>query len=201
MSEIALFCTCAENNQDKYVNRVLGWRGRLDFLKDLVDFYTVVDGELTSENKDRLRNLTVLEIRPALGRKNLNQFCGWKRSYGTMLSYLTQRYKYITHIENDVLIRNQDKLLEYLTKPGLYSGWCHRFNFIEAAFQILNDAEAVNRLGAKFTDPRWYNGRECFETELGKEPFQYPFSCMRLEGVKEKPGLDFVAQAFGASTL
>lgn len=181
--DLMIFCTCAEHNAEMYLDRVRLWYKMLSPLHDEADFFCAVDGLLPDGPPAELAGkIQFIEHSPALGRKGTQWFPGWKRSYGKMLSFAEfAGYACCVHIENDVIIRNFGKLREYLRKPGLYSSWNEKYNFIEGAFQILNDPPAREKLGKFYSSPKGYDEPDLFENVLGAYPFEYPFTSCRIE--------------------
>ena len=177
-NDLMAFCTAAQNNGDVYRKRVLTW---FDMLKDKLpdaDFYCGVDGTLPGGS---IPGVTLMQFQPVLGRRNVRVFPGWRRSYGKLLEVsVKKKYPYVVHIENDVTIKNWDKVCEYIYKTGLYSGMCKNYNFIEAAFQVLNDMDIRKELANKYTSDVGINESTLFEDELQKYPFEYPFDTIRI---------------------
>ena len=197
--DIAIFCTHSQHKQDLYTHRVVHWYKTLAFLHDKADFYTFVDGKLNEANKATLTNagVTVVELTPWIGRSSFDDFRGFKRSFGTALKLLASRYDYISHIENDSVVINEAKLVEYINKPGLWSGWLGRDRYMESAFSLINDHDTAADLGEKYSRKEYYADGKCFELCLQKYPFQYPFKVDRIEGNTPDIKLDVWTQYTG----
>lgn len=176
-NDLMVFCTSAEANGEVYSSRVRTWYAAVSQnIKD-ADIYCCVDGKFHGEIP---AGLNVIELTPALGRSSNKIFPGWRRSYGKMLSMaLSCDYPYVAHIENDCLIKNWDKVDQYIRKPGLYSGMCKNYACIESAFQILNDLDARKRLASKYTTEAGIYENTIFERELEKYKFEFPFDTIR----------------------
>ena len=206
-SDLMIFCTAAP--MDKYLERVSVW---YDCLKQRIpdaDFYCGVDGQINSSWK-KPEGITFVELTPPLGRCPVGEtvpkghrpkgFPGWRRSYGELLDIAVRKgYSYITHIENDVTIRNWDKVLKYIRKPGLYSSMCPNYNFVESAFQILNDNESVKKLRNKYTTDEGIQEHVVLEQYLKTYPFEYVFTSTRLHDRRsfiDPATVDIVAQSY-----
>ena len=100
MNNIMIWCTCAENNKEIYLQRVSKWyKQNKEIFKDYaVDYYSFVDGEITDEDKIKidkeLLEINFVNILPKLGRKSLAICDGWRRSFKTALEY-GRKYDYI----------------------------------------------------------------------------------------------------------
>ena len=68
---------------------------------------------------------------------------GWKRSLYTALK-ISENYKYIVHIENDVIIFNPQRVKEKIITGKNVSGWVQDGDYMETAIMTLND-KAVNQ--------------------------------------------------------
>lgn len=203
MSGLMIWCTCAEDNKEKYLKRVSWWYSQVKsiFGRFNPDYYVFVDGTITEEDKIRtdmaLLNLKFVNQTPKLGRTNAIVFQGWKRSLKTALEY-GRTYKYIIHIENDVKILNAEKILKYMKEPGTYLGICKSYGFAESAFMILNDREANQRLIEHYADQRHLY--ELYPAEgvigsLAQPNCHCVFETDRLEGhFNNKKNYDYICQ-------
>lgn len=135
-----IFCTCAETNQDIYLDRVKHWKSQ--FYDIDADLWVFVDGTISNDQitKYGLQDLTFVMFDNVLGRDNSKHcmFPGWKRSFKEAL-IRSKEYKYVAHIESDVFIKNKDTLKQYITKPGYYTGYSNVYRFMETAIMILNE--------------------------------------------------------------
>lgn len=195
-SKFAIFCTAAEKDQEKYIARVLHWYDMLwPVFKNDTDFFCFSDGALSSPpSRERLRFISFF---PALGRKSINVFPGYKRSFGEALRML-EDYEFVMLIENDVKILNFNRVLEFREKPGLYSSIDKKWSFIETGFMILNDREQRKKMKEHFLSEDGINEDTLFESTLSKYPFEYVFQSRRAEGAvidTSKESLDYICQA------
>ena len=196
-SDTLIFCTCAQTDAEKYVQKVHDWYSMLKEHFPDADYYCGVDGTIPADMKKLVR-MHFEEFTPVLGRSSMRVFPGWRRSYGKLLDRALQcDYPYVFHVENDVRINNWNKVKEYINKPGLYSSWCPNWNFIEAAFQVLNDKAAVKALRDRYVTDAGINEGCLFEKYLQTYPFKYVFSSVRLhdKNCPENTNVDFTAQS------
>ena len=196
-SDTLIFCTCAQTNAGRYVQRVSDWYSMLKEYFPDADYYCGVDGTIPQDIEKPV-GVHFKEFTPMLGRPSMRVFPGWRRSYGKLLNRAVRcDYPYVFHVENDVRINNWSKVKEYITKPGLYSSWCPNYKFIEAAFQILNDKTSIQALRDKYVTDEGINEGCLFEKYLQTYPFKYVFSSVRLHdhNCPENIDVDFTAQS------
>ena len=60
---------------------------------------------------------------------------GWKRSLYTALK-ISENYKYIVHIENDVIIFNPQRVKEKIITGKNVSGWVQDGDYMETALSF-----------------------------------------------------------------
>lgn len=194
-NKFAIFCTAAEHNQEKYIARVLHWHDMLyPVFRADTDFWCFVDGTL--KDAPERENLRFVSFSPALGRKDMNVFPGYKRSFGEALRMLDE-YDNLMLIENDVKVFNFKRVLKYREMPGLYSSIDRKWHFIETGFMILNDRKARDMLKTYYLSEDGIYEPCLFETTLSKYPFQYVFQSRRAEGSQidlSKENLDYICQ-------
>ena len=193
----AIFCTAAENNARRYLERVRQWHEAVfPAFGEEVDLFCFIDGQI--DDIPELQGMTFITLTPKLGRTNIRRFEGYKRSFGKALETLRD-YPFLMLIENDVRLLDIPHIREYWEKHGLYSSIDRKYNFIEAGMLILNDAATREKLMWHYRSPNGINEDEYFETILQKYPFQYPFKSIRQEGDAsiDTQGLDYIAQARG----
>ncbi len=191
MKNSAIFATCAENNQEYYIDRVITWYN-LYYPKfgQNTDFYIFVDGQLTTV--PQLDGCEFIQLTPKLGRSSIVKFEGYKRSFAEALKFL-QDYEFITLCETDVRLCNFDKLEEYRFKNGLFSSIDERHHFIETAFMILNDKNARLKMMQYFLQN--YDKDELFEFYFQYNyNFNYVFTSIRDEGLIPNKNYDYICQ-------
>ena len=161
-----IFCTCSEVNQDIYLDRVKHWKDQ--FCDIDADLWVFVDGTIQRDKiiEYGLQKLTFVMFDDSLGRDNSKQcmFPGWKRSFKEAL-IRSNEYKYVTHIESDVLIKNKDTLKHYINKPGYYAGYSKVYGFMETAIMILNN-KSYNDQIINYLTPQNINKNEVIEHVL-----------------------------------
>lgn len=199
-----IWCTCAENNKLLYLKKISEWYKQAKFIFNEYDvnYYVFVDGEVTEEDKNKidknLLNIKFINLLPKLGRKSLIKFQGWKRSFKTALQY-GRKYDCVLHIQNDVKILHNEKILHYITKPGYYVGYCKTYSFVETAFMILNDKEINEKFIEHYSTPQSFYQNEVFEVtfqNIAKGKYQLVFETDRMEGHLQKfnPNYDYICQ-------
>jgi hypothetical protein len=185
-SELMIFCTSAEVNFDKYLQNINNWYAMLDMVHDAADFYVGVDGKIP-KNIELNKNINFIEFLPKYGLGDIphaKNFAGWKRTYIEMLKMAIEKdYKYVVHIENDVLVLNWEKIKPLFYTSGLFSSKDSRYGFIESAFQILNDISAIKPIIDYYSNEENFFKSEGFEHLLqSKCNFNYCLNSIRVEG-------------------
>lgn len=207
MGKLMIFCTCAEYKKEHYLERVSNWYHNLKMIKSLEpldpDFYVFNDGVVTSEDikaidESMLKDpkLIIINQAPMLGRLADLTFPGWVRSFQNAITIGLQRYDYIVHIENDVLLLHPDKIVSYFDKPGMFcSKWKGR-DVLDSTVMVMNDKKAVSVILA-FLRSKDYANNMLIEGILAPlAPWQFVFNGDRLNGELSHltMDLDFIAQ-------
>ena len=194
MNNLLIACTCAENNAQLYLARIKKWYQQLKNIQ--ADFAVFVDGKIDIPND--IQNISFYNLMPKLGRKTLDNFPGWKRSFKEELLY-AKKYDYFVHIENDVYIQNLDKIISYFYKPGYYMSYSNRYHFPESNLMILNDKYQNQKLIDFYSIDENLHENITFEQQL-KKLIQYNivFTSDRIEGKKDriKAEYDFLCQYY-----
>lgn len=189
MNDLLIFCTAAEKDSDLYRRRVERWRDQFAGID--ADLLCVADGKFPT-----VEGVEVVSLHPPLGRPSPDShvFPGWKRSFaeGIMRGV---GYKYLAHVENDVVILNMDKFLKVAKSAGVHCGWTAIYNFIETAILVLNDKERAYEL-AHYVAHRLYEDRTAESIAFTLCSPQISFDGERCEGHIEriKVGHDYIAQ-------
>ena len=147
---LMIFCTCCNVDFPRYYARAAEWARQwlaLDIPAKLMVFNDGPDLEFR-ELWDL--NVTVVPNEPALGRKSVSNFPGWKRSFGKAMLY-SLSFDYCAHIESDVEIVNRSVLEKALYRKGMYAAYDHRYHRIESAVMFLNDKETRTKLALEFS--------------------------------------------------
>ena len=205
--KMMIFCTCAEYKKEHYLKRVSDWYHNLKAIKSLEpldpDFYVFNDGVVTVDDIRAIdptlltdRKLFVINHTPMLGRLADLSFPGWVRSFKHAMAVGLEKYDYIVHIENDVLLLHPDKIVSYFDKPGMFcSKWKGR-DIIDSTVMIMNDKHAIQVIMAFLNSKDNSNSMliEGIFTPLA--PWQFVFNGDRLNGELShlSMDLDFIAQ-------
>jgi hypothetical protein len=188
-SDLLIFCTAAEQNSDLYRRRVERWRDQFKGVD--ADLMCVTDGKFP-----KIDGVDVVAIQPPLGRPSPDShvFPGWKRSFAEGIMQ-GQEYRYLAHVENDVVILNMARFLSFAKTDGVHCGYTHIYNFIESAILILNDKGRASEL-AHYLAHRLYENRTAESIVYQICTPQISFDGERYEGHCEriKPGHDYIAQ-------
>ncbi|MBR4316829.1 MAG: hypothetical protein IKP65_07715 [Alphaproteobacteria bacterium] len=200
-NRIFCFCTCAEKHHEIYLKRIENWYHMLKNFNEDIDFFVANDGKISADELNNLNNvnITFFNFTPILGRITCGNFPGYRRSFGQMMNEALNRgYDYVIHIENDVQVINFDKIRPYLRKKGLYASFNQRYNFIESAFLILNDKNAIETLRDMLNDKTSLYSEVYFEHQLQKMlNFNYPFISYRKNEQNPIDNADFICQSQG----
>lgn len=206
MNDLMIFCTCSEINKEYYLKRVLNWYNQLNqyinFIPVKPEFYVFTDGYISTSDINKidkkLNNIHWINNLPILGRQNIWIFPGWKRSFQKALE-LGNQFKYLVHIESDILLLQPQKIINYFLKPGYYCGWCNTHKFIESSLMILNDKNNNNILINRYSQQKFLNEKIDFERNLMKMfNWNIIFNGDRIEGNKKRfnPNYDFIGQIY-----
>lgn len=201
---LMIWCTCAQDNKEIYLKRVSKWYEQVSkaFSSLNPEYYCFVDGQITEEDKLNtdisLLNVKFINIIPKIGRNSIIEFQGWKRSFKLALEY-GRNYDHILHMQNDVKILHPQKIINYLTKPGYYLGYCKTYGFVETALMILNDKEINEKFIQHYSTTQSFYQNEVFEftfQNITKKKYQYVFETDRVEGNinRAKPEYDYLCQ-------
>ena len=214
MPKLMIFCTCAEYKKEFYLKRVSNWFHNLKMIKSLQeldpDYYVFNDGKVTLEDIKAVdeslikeSHLFIRNHEPMLGRTSDLCFPGWIRSFKHALEIGMEKYDYIVHIENDVLLLHPDKIVSYFNKEGMYcSYWCGR-EIIDSTVLVMNSKEYVKNI-YNFLNSRDISTNMLIEgvfTSLA--PWKVAFKGGRLENEPNNltMDLDFIAQINLSKTI
>lgn len=205
--KLMIFCTCAEYKKEHYLERVSNWYHNLKAIKSLEplnpDFYVINDGTITVDDIRAIDSslladpkLFMVNLTPMLGRLSDLSFPGWVRSFKRAMMIGLEKYDYIVHIENDVLLLHPDKIVSYFDKPGMFcSHWKGR-DVIDSTVMVMNDKKAIKTIMAFLNSKDESNCMliEGIFTPLGN--WQFVFNGDRLNGELShlSMDLDFIAQ-------
>ena len=164
MKDIFLFCTCAENNYKFYLARIDIWYKFVQCIN--ADFYVFVDGRIPDEEKQKRPNLKFVEHDRKLGMWNGSNHAGWRRSVCTALK-ASMDYKYVAHIENDVILFNPKRVEEKILTGKNISGYVEDGDYMETAIMALNDKSVNNEI------IKYYSSLDnLFKNEVTERRFQ-----------------------------
>ena len=150
-----------------------------------------VDPSLLGDNK-----LFVINHAPMLGRLADLSFPGWVRSFKHAMEVGLEKYDYVVHIENDVLLLHPDKIVSYFNKPGMFcSHWKGR-DIIDSTVMVMNDKNSIKSIMGWLNSTDNANNMliEGIFTPLGN--WQFVFNGDRLNGELSHltMDLDFIGQ-------
>ena len=205
--KLMIFCTCTEFKKEHYLKRVSDWYHNLKAIKSLEplepDYYVFNDGVVTVEDiyavdPTMLQDgkLFIINHSPMMGRLSDLSFPGWVRSFKHAMAVGLEKYDYIVHIENDVLLLHPDKIVSYFDKPGMYcSHWKGR-DIIDSTVMVMNDKNAIRNILSFINTKDDANCMliEGIFTPLGN--WQFVFNGDRLNGELShlSMDLDFIGQ-------
>lgn len=186
MNEILVFCTCAKNNKEHYLNNIKYWRDQLLNNFNNIDLKVFSDGQI----QQKIQNVQIIGFQPVFGRDwKKGTFAGWKRSFIQACKYyLNSEYKYFVHIQNDVKFNNVYKLdsikniRRYLTMQGLYISQCNQHCFLQSAFMILNDRQFLKQMIQFYDQNKILTQTACFQvSKLKSGNWNKVFQSVRVE--------------------
>lgn len=196
-NNLLISCTCAEDNFQKYFDRIQFWYNQLKTIT-YADFAVFVDGKVTPPT-ELSSKINFINLTPKLGRKTNNNFPGWKRSFREALKLANSEYDYYVHIENDVYIQNLKKIESYFKQPGYYMSYSNKYHFPESNLMILNDKQQNQKLIDFYSIETNLHENITFEQQLRRLiKYNTVFTSDRIEGerFRIKPEYDFLAQYF-----
>ena len=205
--KLMIFCTCAEYKKEHYLERVSNWYRNLKAIKSLEplnpDFYIFNDGVVTAEDIQKIDasmltdgHVYVINHTPMLGRLGDLSFPGWVRSFKHALTLGLEKYDYVVHIENDVLLLHPDKIVSYFDKPGMYCSYWKGRQILDSTVLVMNEKESIRNILTFLNSKDNANCMlvEGILTPLGN--WQFVFNGDRLNGelAHLSMDLDFIAQ-------
>lgn len=146
MGKTLIFCTAFLS--DGSIRRYENWHAYYKELFPDADLYMFHDGPVRDKGL-RSRSLPIVELTPHLGRKNIEIFPGWRRSFLEGLRFgITNSYTSIVHLESDLFIKKKyrDMYLGFFRTEGHYVGFSRRYSLIEPAIQVFNDSTAIGKM-------------------------------------------------------
>ena len=164
MKDIMVFCTCAENNYQFYLARIDNW---YTFCKDInADFFVFVDGVLPDQQKQKRQYLHFVQHRQKLGLCSSEWWhSGWKRSVCSALK-MGRDYKYIIHIENDVLIFNCQSVQKKIRTGKNICGWVQDGQYMQTAMMTLNDKQVNQKIIQYYADENNLKSHQCTQAKF-----------------------------------
>lgn len=189
MKAIIFATACIDTDPQRYqswLDHYAGWD---------VDLLLVNDGPVRASLDLRGAELKCFPDR--LGRPEFFQFPGWKRSFWTALASSWRNYDFIAHVESDCYIfeSGRAKFLDFLCRPGYFTGWCPSQHIPESGLQILNDMKVVLYYLENYGPVGWERVRQV-ELDVEELGPQYILKGDRHEEHPErcKPDYDYMAQ-------
>ena len=203
MSRYPICCCCAEDNQRMYLDRLIYWAGQFGtepFLSDY-ELHVFCDGNFIY-NTWLLRKLgVVLHPQPKIGRTSTSVFQSYKRNFLNMCKAFPNGFSIC---ENDVLLLDKPKFVEYTNKQGLFCGYSKKYRFIETALMVINYPDCISRFVAHYEKDGAIYENVVFEVTLtrlvrqtGKEFNSVFIGERREKDISFDHNGDYVAQYFG----
>lgn len=183
-NQIMCFCTCSINDKEHYLQNIKKWKNQILENFENVDLKVFSDGII----EQKIDGVEIISLQPTLGRKTSGCFPGWKRSFREACKYfLNSNYKYLWHIENDILINKEkhdsvNNIKSYLMKQGLYTSHAQPYGFLQTAFMILNDKKFLEEMVEFYEDENNLNENIMFEnSKMSKYQCEIPFKSIRFD--------------------
>lgn len=146
---------------DSNINRYQSW---IDYYQEFfadqpVELILINDGPCAASLN--LGSVKLLTFEKHLGRKSVNVFPGWKRSFHRGIQYARQSgYHRIGHVESDCGITysgRQSFINCLLRRDGYFTGYCKAYSFPETALQVINAGPIIDFYLKRYQkESSWY---------------------------------------------
>lgn len=158
----AIFCTALIDSDPRRYQAWIDYYTAF-FAGESVDLFLYNDGPASAALD--LKGAKLVTFEQALGRQDVWIFPGWKRSFSAAVGQLGEKYKYLAHIESDLIILDAGRaeFLQHLRSAGYRTGYTRHFHFIETGLQILNSKRSRKFFVQRYDNPAALTKSERFE--------------------------------------